>query len=166
MGIDTTGHTTNSFYDGHGHPFLLNGWGMARPFRIGVTGGPGCCRKPGQSPSLGDGACRCQCATGGTRSTTLESATGQQVRPNLPVLPKLLGTSCEAVDPSEHCHCLGTRLQRRRWARIRGTPNGRKATMAAASARKAPHDQLNPAGLSRMPSTTRATLTPVMRTRS
>jgi hypothetical protein len=25
VGIDTTGHTTCSFYDGHGHPFLLNG---------------------------------------------------------------------------------------------------------------------------------------------
>ena len=22
MGVDTTGHTTRSFYDGHGHPFL------------------------------------------------------------------------------------------------------------------------------------------------
>src|ERR1035441_1525926 len=37
VGIDATGDTTSSFYDGHGHPFLLNGWGMARPFRIGVT---------------------------------------------------------------------------------------------------------------------------------
>jgi hypothetical protein len=25
VSIDATGHTTHSFYDGHGHPFLLNG---------------------------------------------------------------------------------------------------------------------------------------------
>ena len=24
------------------------------------------------------------------------------------MLPKLLGTSCEAVDPKDHCHCSGT----------------------------------------------------------
>ena len=55
VGIDATGDTTSSFYDGHGHPFLLNGWGMARPFRIGVTGGPGCSCNPGQSPSFETG---------------------------------------------------------------------------------------------------------------
>ncbi len=58
------------------------------------------------------------------------------------------------------------RIQRRRWAWMRGKPKGRKATAAAARATKAPHDQPNPAGLSRKPSTTRATLTPVMRVRS
>jgi hypothetical protein len=58
------------------------------------------------------------------------------------------------------------RIQRRRWAWMRGTPKGRKATMAAASARKAPHDQLKPAGLRRKPSTTRARLTPVIKARS
>jgi len=31
---------------------------MARPFRIGATGGPACWRKPDQSPHLGDGTCR------------------------------------------------------------------------------------------------------------
>ena len=41
MRVDTTGHTTRSFYDGHGHPFCLMELGMARPFRIGATGGPG-----------------------------------------------------------------------------------------------------------------------------
>ena len=41
--VDTTSHATRSFYDGHGHPSLLTELGMARPFRIGATGGPGCC---------------------------------------------------------------------------------------------------------------------------
>jgi len=47
-----------------------------------------------------------------------------------------------------------------------GTPKGRNATKAAASAKRAPYDQLEPAGLSKNPSTTRARLTPVMRARS
>jgi hypothetical protein len=31
---------------------------MARPFRIGATGGLGCSSNPDQSPQLGDGTCR------------------------------------------------------------------------------------------------------------
>ena len=31
---------------------------MARPFRIGATGGLGCSSNPDQSPRLGDGTCR------------------------------------------------------------------------------------------------------------
>ena len=31
---------------------------MARPFRIGATGGLGCSCNPDQSPQLGDGTCR------------------------------------------------------------------------------------------------------------
>ena len=31
---------------------------MARPFRIGATGGPGCSSNPAHSPQLGDGTCR------------------------------------------------------------------------------------------------------------
>jgi len=31
---------------------------MARPFRIGATGGLGCSRNPDQSPQLGNGTCR------------------------------------------------------------------------------------------------------------
>ena len=58
MGVDTTGDPTRSFYDGHGHPFLSKVGGMARPFRIGATGGLACRCKPDQSPQLGDGTCR------------------------------------------------------------------------------------------------------------
>ena len=39
--IDTTSHPTRSFYDGHWSSLLLTELGMARPFRIGATGGPG-----------------------------------------------------------------------------------------------------------------------------
>ena len=59
--IDTTGHPTRSFYDGHGHPFSLcvEGWhGRSGSERRAaqVVGS-----NPGQSPQLGDGTCRCQC---------------------------------------------------------------------------------------------------------
>ena len=40
-----------------------------------------------------------QCAAGRVRSTTFCNATGLQVRPNLPALPKLFRTSNQAVDP-------------------------------------------------------------------
>ena len=60
MGVHAAGDGAYSFYDGHGHPFLLSGQGVARPSPIGATGGPGCSRKPGQSPFLWDGTCRCQ----------------------------------------------------------------------------------------------------------
>ena len=49
--IDTTSNSTRSFYDGHGHPFSLK-VGMARPSRIGATGGLGCSSNPDQSPHL------------------------------------------------------------------------------------------------------------------
>ena len=41
VGVDTTSHTTRGFYDGHWSSLLLMELGMARPFRIGATGGPG-----------------------------------------------------------------------------------------------------------------------------
>jgi hypothetical protein len=47
----------------------------------------------------------------------------------------------------------GLPIQRRRRAGTRRAPTGRKGTMAVVSARKALHDQLNPAGVSRNPST-------------
>jgi hypothetical protein len=72
---------------------------MARPFRIGATGGSTCSSKSNQSPQLGDGTCRFQCATGRARPTTPEGAPGLRVRPNPPVLPKLLRSNGEAVDP-------------------------------------------------------------------
>ena len=71
----------------------------------------------------------------------------------------------ERSEPSQSRLCR-TRRQRRRRACIRGTPKGTKATMAAASARRAPHAQLNPAGLSRNATTTRTRLTPVRTVRS
>ena len=74
---------------------------MARPFRIGATGGLGCSSNPDQSPQLGDGTCRCQCAAGRSRPTTFCNVTGLQVRPDPPALPKLFRTSNQAVDPSE-----------------------------------------------------------------
>src|SRR5580704_1913175 len=80
---------------------------MARPFRIGATGGLGCSSNPGQSPHLGDGTCRCQCAAGGPRSTTPQGVTELRVRPNPPALPKLFGTSSQAVDPQRSINVLG-----------------------------------------------------------
>ena len=96
--VSTTGDPARSFYDGHGHPFSLSveGWhGRSGSERRAVQA---CCCKPGQSPQLGDGTCRCRFAAGGTRSTTPEGVTGLQVRPNPPALPKLFGTSSHAVD--------------------------------------------------------------------
>src|ERR1700692_4006874 len=80
---------------------------MVRPFRIRATGGLGCSSNPDQSPHLGDGTCRFQCATGGIRPTTSCNVTGLQVRPNPPALPKLLGTSSKAVDPQRSINGLG-----------------------------------------------------------
>ena len=73
------------------------------------------------------------------------------------------GTKCRSAHPSP---ATGAWIQRRRWAWMRGMPKGTKATIAEAKARKEPHDQLKPAGLSRTPSITRARLTPVMRART
>src|ERR1700685_2454702 len=86
---------------------------MARPFRIGATGGLGFSSNPDQSPQLGDGTCRCQSAAGWSRSTTFCNVTGLQVRPNPPALPKLFGTSNQAVDPSEKYQCTGAPLAQR-----------------------------------------------------
>ena len=83
------------------------------------------------------------------------------VAPADPVAPSVRGESREATIPRWWAW-----FQRRRWAWMRGMPKGTNATIAATRARKAPHDQLKPAGLSRKPSTTRARLTPVMRARS
>ena len=94
-------------------------------------------------------------------STTLLTVRNRRISLGTPALAD--GPTCTG---RPHPGCLGARIQRLRWACMRGTPNGRKATMAAASARKAPHDQLNPAGLSKKPRTTRARLIPVSRTRS
>jgi hypothetical protein len=74
---------------------------------------------------------------------------------------------CDVVDRAEAgCARVKPGCQCRRRAWIRGTPKGRKATMAAASARKAPHDQLKPDGLRRKASATRTRLIPVRRARS
>ena len=106
--VDATSHTTRSFYDGHGHPFSLFGVrdGTAVPDRSDgrsqVVGS-----NPDQSPQLGDGTCRCQCAAGGSRPTTSCNVTGLQVRPNPPALPKLFGTSNQAVDPQRSINELG-----------------------------------------------------------
>ena len=48
-----------------------------------------------------------QCAAGRPRSTTFCNVTGLQVRPNLPALPKLFGTSTQAVDPQRSINVLG-----------------------------------------------------------
>jgi hypothetical protein len=113
MGVDTTGHTTRCFQSGHGHPFSqsVQGWhGRSGSERrvVRLVGS-----KPGQSPHLGDGTCRFQCATGESRSTTPEGVTGLRVGPNLPVLPKLLGTSNQAVDPQRSINVLGHHARRR-----------------------------------------------------
>ena len=48
-----------------------------------------------------------QCAAGRPRSTTSCNVTGLQVRPNLPALPKLFGTSSQAVDPQRSINVRG-----------------------------------------------------------
>src|ERR1039458_1077058 len=62
------------------------------------------CDAKDQSPTLRDGACRCQCPTGEFGRRRPNGAPGLRVRPNPPVLPKLFRTSSQAVDPSGHCH--------------------------------------------------------------
>ena len=107
MSVDATGHTAYSFYGGHGHPFSLRfeGW----------HGRPGSERRAvwvvlatrTNHPNFGDGTCRFQCASGRSRSTTPEGVSGLRVRPNPPVLPKLLRTSSKAVDPQRSINGLG-----------------------------------------------------------
>jgi hypothetical protein len=92
MGVDTTGHTPRSFYDGHGHPFSkrCEGW----------HGRSGSERRAVQVVLA-------------TRANHPTSETGRAavnvrlVRPNPPAFPNLLGTTTAAVDPAEHCHCYG-----------------------------------------------------------
>src|SRR5271165_6648 len=80
---------------------------MARPFRIGATG-VGVVRATRTiHPNSETGRAVFQCAAGRPRSTTSCNVTGLQVRPNLPALPKLFGTSSQAVDPSEKYQCTG-----------------------------------------------------------
>src|ERR1017187_7700946 len=79
---------------------------MARPFRIGATGGSTCSRKSDQSPHLGDGTCRSQCATGGTRSTTPEGVSGLRVRPNPTSTPEAIGDQQSSGGPLEKYQCM------------------------------------------------------------
>ena len=80
---------------------------MARPFRIGATGVWVVLATQTNHPNSETGRAVFQCAAGRSRSTTSRNATGLQVRPNLPALPKLFGTSNQAVDPSEKYQCSG-----------------------------------------------------------
>src|ERR1017187_117388 len=80
---------------------------MARPFRIGATGGSTCSRKSDQSPHLGDGTCRSQCATGGTRSTTPEGVSGLRVRPNPTSTPEAIGDQQSSGGPLAKYQCMG-----------------------------------------------------------
>src|ERR1035441_6740416 len=80
---------------------------MARPFRIGATGGSTCSRKSDQSPHLGDGTYRSQCATGGTRSTTPEGVSGLRVRPNPTSTPEAIGDQQSSGGPLEKYQCTG-----------------------------------------------------------
>ena len=102
VGIDTTGHTTRQLLR-WSWSSLLSLWCEGWHGRSGSErrAAQACCCKPGQSPQLGDGTCRCQSAAGGSRPTTFCNVTGLQVRPDRPALPKLFGTSNQAVDPSE-----------------------------------------------------------------
>lgn len=51
VGVDTSGDTTLLLYDGHGHPFALNGQGVARTCREGDQRTPGPVgADPDQSP--------------------------------------------------------------------------------------------------------------------
>ena len=80
---------------------------MARPFRIGATGVWVVLATRTNHPNSETGRAVFQCAAGRTRSTTLESVTGLQVRPNPPALPKLFGTSSQAVDPQRSINEVG-----------------------------------------------------------
>ena len=81
---------------------------MARPFRIGATGGPGLLVATRTNhPNSETGRAVFQCAAGRSRSTTSCNVTGLQVRPDLPALPKLFRTSNQAVDPQRSINELG-----------------------------------------------------------
>ena len=58
MGVDTTGDPASQLLRWSWSSLSLKVGGMARPFRIGATGGLGCSSNPDQSPHLGDGTCR------------------------------------------------------------------------------------------------------------
>ena len=92
VGVDATGHSTRSFYDGHGHPFLsqwCEGW----------HGRSGSERRAVQVVVA--------TRTNHPNSETGRAAFNVRCRPNLPAIPKLLTTSNAAVDGADHCHCSG-----------------------------------------------------------
>ena len=64
---------------------------MARPFRIGATGDPGCASNRANHPD----------------SETGRAAVNVQDEQNPSAHPKLFRASDSAVDPAEHCHCSG-----------------------------------------------------------
>ena len=102
VGVDPTRHPAGSFYDGHGHPFLSSKCsGVARPFRIGVTGGPGLFEQLGPITLLFETG-RAVIIFGPEefgRRRSEAPRTSLQVRPNLLVLPKLLEACNQQVDP-------------------------------------------------------------------
>ena len=85
---------------------------MARPFRIGATGVWVVLATRTNHPNSETGRAVFQCAAGRSRSTTFCNVTGLRVRPNPPALPKLLGTSNQAVDPQRSINEVGQSNQK------------------------------------------------------
>ena len=108
VGVDATGDPTRSFYDGHWSSLLsmVLRDGTAVPDRS--DGRSGLFRATRTNhPNSETGRAVFQCAAGRSRSTTSCNVTGLQVRPNLPALPKLFGTSSQAVDPQRSINVRG-----------------------------------------------------------
>jgi hypothetical protein len=80
---------------------------MARPFRIGATGVWVVLATRTNHPNSETGRAVFQRATGWSRSTTSCNVTRFQVRPDPPALPKLFGTSNQAVDPQRSINTTG-----------------------------------------------------------
>ena len=85
-------------------PFFLNSWGdgTAVPDRSDGRFGLLVATRTNHPPQRRD----VPCSLCGWKSSVDDARRRLmlQVRPNLPVLPKLFGTSSEAVDPTEQCH--------------------------------------------------------------
>ena len=105
--IDATSHTAAQLLRWSWSSLLLGVRdGTAVPDRSDGRSGS-CCCNPGQSPQLGDGTCRCQCAAGWSRSTTSRNVTGLQVRPDRS--PEVIQDQQSSGGPSEKYQCTGTR---------------------------------------------------------
>ena len=97
MRVDATSHPTRSFYDGHGHPFSqsVEGWhGRSGSERRGS----GLFAQPGPiTPTLRRDVPSFNVRLEGLGRRRFVNVTGLRVRPNPPALPKLFGTSNQAV---------------------------------------------------------------------